>query len=114
MSDATPVTVVIGSGPTGFAAAHRLVKLGYRPIVLDGGTTLDTDRRRMADRLAAHPPAPLSEADSALLTGDRATVRPFRGTWRLARATHTPITTNGPRSTATSPALPSHRWPSVA
>ena len=77
MSDATPVTVVIGSGPTGFAAAHRLVKLGYRPIVLDGGTTLDTDRRRMADRLAAHPPAPLSEADSALLTGDRATVRPL-------------------------------------
>jgi hypothetical protein len=31
----------------------------------------------MADRLAAHPPAPLSTADSAMLTGDRATVRPL-------------------------------------
>ncbi|MBI5607556.1 MAG: (2Fe-2S)-binding protein, partial [Deltaproteobacteria bacterium] len=30
-----PAVVVVGGGPTGLAAAHRLVQLGYRPIIFE-------------------------------------------------------------------------------
>lgn len=42
---------VIGSGPTGIAAAQVLVKSGLPVTLIDGGIDLDPDRRALVDRL---------------------------------------------------------------
>jgi choline dehydrogenase-like flavoprotein len=43
---------IIGSGITGLTVAKALIDRGYRPIVLDVGKTLDSDRRIIVDRLS--------------------------------------------------------------
>ena len=52
----TMADIVVGSGPAGVAATRALLARGRRVILLDGGKTLEDDRRAVRDRLAAGTP----------------------------------------------------------
>lgn len=57
--------VVIGSGPSGVAAATALLARGRQVLMLDGGKGLEADRATARDRLAAQDPANWSATDRA-------------------------------------------------
>ena len=61
--------VVIGSGPSGVAAARALVDRGLEVTMLDVGEVLEPERLALAHRMAALPRESWSEADVAALTG---------------------------------------------
>lgn len=47
---------VIGSGPAGIAATRALVARGFRVTLIDGGVSLEPERRAQVRALAASPP----------------------------------------------------------
>jgi choline dehydrogenase-like flavoprotein len=49
--------VVVGSGPAGVACAHALVTRGVEVVLVDGGLTLEADRRATVAQLRATPQA---------------------------------------------------------
>lgn len=55
--------IVIGSGPSGIAAATALLARGRKVTMLDGGKALEAARAAARDRLAAHDPANWAAAD---------------------------------------------------
>lgn len=57
--------LVIGSGPSGVAAATALLDRGRTVIMLDGGRTLEPNRAEVRDRLAARLPEHWTAADRA-------------------------------------------------
>lgn len=59
---------IIGSGPSGLAAALSLVERGVKPVVIDAGETLDAKCQSMVDRIAAMPKSAWSRDDLAALT----------------------------------------------
>lgn len=74
--------IVIGSGPAGFAATRKLVELGHRPIVIDAGITLDSERGRVVARMASTSPHSWAPADIRALESKDSPEKPF-----LARTT---------------------------
>ena len=67
---------VIGSGFSGFSAAHALVAKGHRVTVLDVGETLDERRSAAVARLREAPPKVNDEGDDFRLISRNATVVP--------------------------------------
>jgi len=61
---------VVGSGPASIAAAMALVQRGLPVTILDGGKTLEPERKAALDRLASSTPAAWSPADLDRLRGD--------------------------------------------
>src|SRR5262249_61602685 len=47
---------VVGSGPSGVACTAALLKRGRRVLVLDGGLSLESDRRLAVSNLSRLPP----------------------------------------------------------
>ncbi|MBF0309984.1 MAG: GMC family oxidoreductase [Magnetococcales bacterium] len=56
-------TVIIGSGLAALWCAKACIARGLRPLILDGGDTLDASRQSLIDRLRATPPTLWSTAD---------------------------------------------------
>ena len=54
---------VIGSGLSAIGAIKALQKLGYKPVVLDCGETLDTERSALAESLSAKEPHEWTEQE---------------------------------------------------
>lgn len=77
--------LVVGSGPAGVACAAALVARGERPVVLDGGRTLDPGRARAVEALSRSEPAAWDESLLAELRGsfpvdvDRLPLKPSFG-----------------------------------
>lgn len=61
--------VVVGSGPTGIAAAHELAKRGRRVILLDVGKKLDSALAQKVSKVAEKDPADWSDKDRTLIRG---------------------------------------------
>lgn len=49
--------IVVGSGPSGVAAASSLLRHGRRVLMLDAGLRLEAGRERLAEEMAETPPA---------------------------------------------------------
>jgi len=65
--------IVVGSGPSGVAAAMALLERGRSVTMIDVGLALEPDREALRARLGAAPPAEWSDADRAALAGNRLT-----------------------------------------
>lgn len=59
----TGTDLVIGSGPSGIAAAHALLARGRRVILVDGGKDLEPDRAKARESLAGKPVADWTNRD---------------------------------------------------
>lgn len=62
-------TVVIGSGPTGVAAAKALVEAGREVTLIDAGRELEPERMRVFSALAEREPAQWSAGDAERVRG---------------------------------------------
>src|SRR5271168_4690644 len=91
---------VVGSGPSGIACAHALVKAGRRVTVLDAGLALEPERERARAALAAVDKNSWPKAEVDLLTG---ALPKDKNSLKLAYGSDFPYRTV-PSSTEVSPA----------
>jgi choline dehydrogenase-like flavoprotein len=63
--------IVIGSGPAAISATKALVSQGHQVTILDVGTTLDGDRRKIVDRMSGLDPEDWNQEDLASIVGLR-------------------------------------------
>lgn len=68
MTDMTIQVAVIGSGLAAIGAIKALHKLGYKPVVLDCGETLDIERSTLAETLSTKEPSKWSEQERNALS----------------------------------------------
>lgn len=64
----TTQIAVIGSGLSALGAIKALQKLGYKPVVLDCGETLDLERSNLAEALSAKDPGRWTEQERKMLS----------------------------------------------
>lgn len=74
--------IIIGSGPSGLAAAKALVERGRDVLILDSGLTMDADAQALRARMGASEPADWTEADREAIGAVRRSeksdsIRPF-------------------------------------
>jgi choline dehydrogenase-like flavoprotein len=63
--------IVVGSGPSGVAAATALLERGRSVTMIDVGIALEPEREALRARLGGVPPADWSDADRSALAGSR-------------------------------------------